>query len=129
MVYQIRNNLNGKVYIGKTTRSLHARWLQHLSASRAAEPPTLIARTIAAYGESSFSIEEIYRAETVPEMDEAEKSYIQAKNSTDQRFGYNVSMEPPSPGVQRNLQVFRPKVIRKFRDPNKCRSLSDLLSP
>jgi predicted GIY-YIG superfamily endonuclease len=40
VVYKITNNVNGKTYIGKTSRSLEKRFSEHCSASNTAKMPT-----------------------------------------------------------------------------------------
>ena len=32
-IYKYTNKSNGKIYIGQTNRTIHARWLDHISAS------------------------------------------------------------------------------------------------
>lgn len=57
-IYKIENQINHKVYIGKTVHSIEHRWSQHLRecvASRAERRPLYIAMN--KYGTKNFSIE------------------------------------------------------------------------
>lgn len=95
VIYKYTNLINGKVYIGQTLNEKKRRekW-NNLSAPYAG---IYINRARAKYGLSSFSYETITE---VLENDEdilrsllntLEAKYISLYNSTDERFGYNLS--------------------------------------
>lgn len=57
-IYRIINDINGKIYIGKTVHSLKERWIEHISESnrdRAKDRP--LYRAIRKYGINHFHIE------------------------------------------------------------------------
>ena len=59
-IYKITNNINGKCYIGKTTKTIEERFKEHLKESsleRAKDRP--LYRAIQKYGKENFSIEMI----------------------------------------------------------------------
>lgn len=57
-IYKITNKINGKAYIGKTTRTVQDRWKEHLydSTKRRCEKRPLY-RAIGKYGADSFTVE------------------------------------------------------------------------
>jgi group I intron endonuclease len=88
IVYKITNTANDKVYIGKTTRTLARRWQEHL---RADAPSMLISRAIKKYGALAFQIEVLYEAESLEELEEAERRFIFEYKANDQEKGYNLT--------------------------------------
>lgn len=56
-VYLIRNSLDGMQYVGQTTRTIAARWKQHLAYARGNPRYSYIDRAIKKYGHEHFTIE------------------------------------------------------------------------
>lgn len=82
IIYKITNKLNGKVYIGQTTRSLAARIYGHIhNHSR-------VGKDMVKYGRDNFDISVIDNAETKEELDDLEIFWIAWYNST--QNGYNI---------------------------------------
>ena len=82
IIYKITNNLNGKVYIGQTTRSLAARIYEHIhNHSR-------VGKDMVKYGRDNFDISVIDNAKTKEELDDLEIFWIAWYNST--QNGYNI---------------------------------------
>lgn len=90
-IYKITNKVNGKIYIGLTTKGSGVRYRQHWNESRIGEPAP-IHNAMRKYGEDNFIVEIIDFAETVNELKEKEKYYIAKYNATDKSIGYNVSL-------------------------------------
>lgn len=90
LIYKIINNLNNKVYIGMTSKSLEERFQKHLSVARC-NPKFRIHQAIYKHGSENFIIIKIDSAETQNEADEKEKYWIKFYNSTNYKFGYNMS--------------------------------------
>lgn len=86
IIYKITNNINGKVYIGETVRTLNARWNGHMYKARNGSKEHLYA-AIRYYGEENFFIEEIDRCPNEKRF-EIETSYIIKYNSLEPN-GYN----------------------------------------
>lgn len=93
-IYIIRNNVNDKVYIGQTKRTVEARWKAHKSNRNLKKnQDNHFYRALRKYGVNAFypEILEVVEAETSKELkkklDEREKHYILKYNSFNE--GYN----------------------------------------
>ena len=96
-IYKITNDVNGKVYIGQTIRSVWVRWRNHVSQAyndRWNSCPRLH-RAIRKYGEDSFTCEPIVKA---PDMvlDDLERYWINYYDSIN--TGYNITLGGKSGG-------------------------------
>ena len=86
-IYCITNEVNGKRYVGQTTRTIDLRWTQHRllqGKCRALES------AIKKYGAESFSILEIAAADSQNALDALEVDWIE-RLSTVSPSGYNLS--------------------------------------
>lgn len=86
-IYIIRNDINGKVYIGQTFNVAH-RWEQYESAFRKKDNKHLISRAMLKYGIEHFHMEVLEKG--VENYDEREIYWIKFFNSTVPN-GYNIS--------------------------------------
>ena len=77
----ITNCVNGKKYVGITSRSIKQRFNEHRKTD------SYIGRAIRKYGESNFSITQIDKSSNWEELCEKEVSYIKEYDSFDN--GYN----------------------------------------
>lgn len=87
-IYQITNNINGKIYIGKTERSIQERWQEHCNdckKDRYKNKP--LYRAMKKYGIENFSIECLEKTDN-PE--EREIYWIEQKGSF--KYGYNATL-------------------------------------
>lgn len=73
-IYKITNTINGNLYIGKTTRDIHARFKQHCLKNSPSCMP--IASAIKKYGKENFSIELLFKAENLKELNIKEIEFI-----------------------------------------------------
>lgn len=89
IVYLITNNVNGKQYIGQTTRPIEERWKSHLFDANT-HRPWLISKAIRKYGPDKFLIEPLAEVNTKTELDFCEVLFIQLMGTLAPR-GYNVS--------------------------------------
>ena len=87
-IYQITNDINGKIYIGKTERSIQRRWREHCRdyLKRDYENRPLY-RAMNKYGIEHFHIEFI---EETNNPEEREKYWIEQKRSF--KNGYNATL-------------------------------------
>ena len=95
-IYSITNNLNGKQYIGKTSKdNPYDRWKEHIQHSKHQENTVAyssvytmpIIRALKKYGSSNFKFRVIEECAT-DNIDEREKYYIEKYNTCD-GVGYN----------------------------------------
>lgn len=90
IVYKATNKINGKIYIGITTKTLEHRRKIHIRDSKKVD--TYFYRAIRKYGEDNFEWEIIDTAETKKELEELEKYYIKLYDSFDNKEkGYNTT--------------------------------------
>ena len=88
-IYKISNNVNDKVYIGVTTRTIEERFNEH--KSRIEERNSLhLYQAMQKYGRENFKIEKIDTANSLEEMYEKEKYYIKLYDSYNN--GYNMTL-------------------------------------
>jgi len=79
-IYQITNTINGKIYIGKTTRTIEERFQGHIyDANR--QRRTYLHRAIRKYGTDAFTITELESGfDSEDALNEAEIRYISELN-------------------------------------------------
>lgn len=100
-IYKITNDINNKIYIGQTTRSLSKRWSQHKHNSK--EGQTHLYRAMRKYGVEHFSIEKIVECPE-DELDKLECFYIEQYDSYEN--GYNSTLGGQYSGGLRGSQGF-----------------------
>jgi group I intron endonuclease len=90
VIYIIKNQINGKVYIGKTSKSIEERWKKHLKNADLKINRRLY-DSINKYGRDKFIILEIDFTEDVNLIDEMESWYIYLFRSKNPEYGYNMT--------------------------------------
>ena len=88
IVYKITNIINGKIYIGQTSKDIVTRFKQH--CTKASKVPYL-RNAIQKYGKHNFRIEQLGTTDIESEVDQLEQHYISIYKSTNHEFGYNIS--------------------------------------
>ncbi len=86
VIYKITNLLNGKPYVGQTTRTIEERFKEHVSHNQ-----YLIGKAIRKYGKENFSIEVLDECETQKELNERERFFIATLNCRHPN-GYNLDI-------------------------------------
>lgn len=115
VIYKITNTVNGKVYIGQTTRSLNTRWRLHKSSRSFCRH---LLNAIKKYGADSFTIEPIDQADTMEELNRKECEYIAFYNSIDRSKGYNLmSGGGNSHHSEETKRKLRENSKRMWKDP------------
>lgn len=88
-IYKITNKINGKIYVGQTTKTLEERFQKHCWGTTEKDKYHLnmaIKKAIKKYGKENFTIELIEEVETT-KLDEREVYWISFYNSYNK--GYN----------------------------------------
>lgn len=89
-IYKITNNINGKVYIGKTNYTIEKRWKEHChDYKKLSFQKRPLYRAMAKYGPENFSIEEIENV-SVEQENERERYWIEYFQSF--KNGYNATI-------------------------------------
>lgn len=110
LVYKITNEINGKVYIGITEKTLEERWNGHKSKMRNGNKSHLYC-AMRKYGVQNFSIIIIEdNVKTYEELLEKEIFYISKFNSTNVDIGYNMTY-----GGDTNPMI-HPRTIQKHKE-------------
>lgn len=86
-IYKITNLVNGKVYIGQSSRDIQQRFVRHIQDAVSGRLDTHFARAIRKYDKDNFIVERIDTAETQDELNQKEQSWIRYYDSV--RHGYN----------------------------------------
>lgn len=88
-IYIIKNTNNNKVYIGQTSRTIQARWNQHINAAlRGEEQGIILYNAMRKYGIESFYIAKLEECD-IAQLDEREIYWISYYNSITPN-GYNI---------------------------------------
>lgn len=100
-VYQIRNTVTERIYIGSASRGFKNRWTNHVNDLRKNRHGNrYLQRAWNKYGESAFEFTILL---VCPPNDcvASEQSIIESKRATDRRFGYNIA---PVAGSSRGIK-------------------------
>lgn len=89
IIYKATNLINGKIYIGKTGRTLKKRIKEHLYEASSNRCCYLLHKAIRKYGSENFKWEIIDRCLFEESLNELEKYYIKKFNSLKPN-GYNI---------------------------------------
>ena len=82
----IKNKINGKIYVGKTKRTLAVRVNEHIKGAA----DSLIHRAIIKYGFENFEVSVLEKCNSMEELNEREKFWISKLNSKVPN-GYNLT--------------------------------------
>jgi len=86
-IYKITNKIDGKHYIGMTSRPIKDRWSEHCSIKNSGT--AILSSAVRKYGKENFIVEEIDSATSLDELRRKEIAWISALNSI-RPNGYNV---------------------------------------
>src|ERR1700722_15383875 len=89
IIYKLTNNINGKVYIGQTTREMDVRVNEHFNHS--GKQCRYLKSAIQKYGKENFVPVLLDTADSKSDLDLKEIGYIEFYKSDDSNFGYNLT--------------------------------------
>lgn len=117
-IYAIRNDINGKVYIGQTKRSFHSRKTKHLAGlSNNKHFNYRLNNDVRKYGIHNFTFEVLLICDK-SECDFYESEYIKKFRSNEPDFGYNIS-----PTLYfKYRRIMRPEVLKQKSECKKRRA-------
>lgn len=116
-IYKITNLVNGKVYIGQTTKTVLDRWKKHLDAARYGKYQTYLYNAIRKYGVGSFTIDEIDIAKDHEDINNKECVWIEKLDSLNPN-GYNIrSGGNQSPFAQETKDKISASTKKQMQDP------------
>ena len=85
IIYKATNLVNGKIYIGQTTKSLEWRRQRHKTETR----DSRFTRALRKYGMEKFNWEVIQVCDSLDELNNTEIDWIAKLAATDRQVGYN----------------------------------------
>lgn len=89
-IYKITNDINNKVYIGKTLESIEKRWKEHQRDAQKVENQNRpLYKAISKYGIKHFSITQLEKCQ-VNNINDRERYWIQFYGSF--KYGYNATL-------------------------------------
>lgn len=86
IIYKVLNKINGKIYIGQTTRTLDKRKEEHINS----KDDSFFHQALRKYGNDNFEWEIIFECNNLSTLNEQEIFYINKYNSY--KKGYNMSL-------------------------------------
>ena len=108
-IYKITNKINNKIYIGLTTLTPEERWKSHILTAynkNSKDYDEIFKKAIRKYGKENFSIKTIEQCNSLEELKEREKFWIEQYNSYAfdiNSNGYNMTRGGDSPTHENNL--------------------------
>lgn len=92
-IYKITNKIDGKIYVGKTTKSIEYRFRQHIRKSHINVKYggiSYLHRAMSKYGCENFSVSLLEECQNEDELNIREKFWIKELHSQDPEIGYNI---------------------------------------
>lgn len=87
LIYCLTNKVNGKKYVGQTTRSIKKRWEEHCKTKK-----EYIGKSIGKHGKENFQIEILEECFSIDKLNEREIFWIKKLKTIDKRIGYNLQL-------------------------------------
>lgn len=89
-IYKITNNINNKIYIGMTVKTIEERWIEHLRDSKRENIQNRpLYKAINKYGSENFKVEELEEVLDENQLFEKEKYWIEYFEAY--KYGYNAT--------------------------------------
>lgn len=120
-IYKITNQINGKIYIGKTNRTIQERFEEHCRdyLKRKNEKRPLYS-AMKKYGIHNFSVEQVEKC-TLNEVEAREKYWIEFYGSF--KYGYNATL-----GGDGKAYIDRDLVIKTYQELQTVKSVAKQMS-
>jgi len=92
VIYKATNKINGKVYIGQTSRSLKIRMKEHKNGAKYEHYNSAFHASIRKYGFKNFEWVVLAKAKQSRKMDRLERKFIKQYKSNRKANGYNLTI-------------------------------------
>lgn len=112
LVYLIHNRINGKYYVGWTSKSFEERWKGHCESVRYGSPQ-YFHRAIRLYGKEAFIYEALAVVTTRQEAKNLEKLWIVTLEANNPLLGYNMTVGGDGASGYRHTLKFRRELSEK----------------
>lgn len=122
IVYKIYNDIDDKIYIGITTRTLNERWNEHRSRIEERKHCHLYAAMLK-YGIEHFFIEKIDEATTKEELYQKEEYYIKLWDTQNKEKGYNMT---PGGDALHSIDLDEEEIISLYKQKLSTRQIAEL---
>lgn len=132
-VYEIRNLVNGKRYIGQSSQKDQQRLWEHRTyLKKGRHQNRHLQRAWNKYGEENFVISILEECSSLDELNRLETHYVTVYNTLDRKFGYNIRgpgdnkfmLEETRRRVSKSklgVSIHTPESIEKIRQSSKNR--------
>lgn len=88
IIYRARNKINGKQYIGQTTKKLSDRIIGHFKKEK--KEQSFFQLALHKYGLENFDWDILFEAKNKQELDEKEQFFIEEYETLNREKGYNL---------------------------------------
>jgi group I intron endonuclease len=112
-VYLIRNIINGKCYVGKTTRSVEARWRQHKTEIRIGRMDSDLYADMRKFGVAAFEVGILGECNSQRRLAQMERSFIRSYNAVEE--GYNKEVASFGGRIRLTRSRFNPSLSDDHR--------------
>lgn len=120
-IYKFENEINGKVYIGQTTRNIEKYILDHFYSSLKQENNKVFYKAIRKYGVQNFKIQVLCQCYSSYDLNWAEDFYIlEWYNSVNNKYGYNMKSNHYGNNEESRRKISEtvtPQIIERWKDP------------
>lgn len=114
-IYKITNNINNKIYVGKTTTTIQNRFKEHIKKARANVGcfDSYFHKALIKYGIDNFTVEELDIADSLEELNQKEIYWIKTLDSTNGDIGYNQTIGGDGGDIFNQLTPERQQITRQ----------------
>lgn len=113
IVYLIRNTANGKCYVGKTTRTLKARWRQHRTEARIGRYDWPLYRDMRLFQPHCFELEILGEAASQRRLSQMERKFIRIFHAVED--GYNQACASFGGSIRKPSRAERAPLTKEHR--------------
>lgn len=126
LIYVIKNKVNGKMYVGKTSFSIEKRWNVHVQHAFSVNyKKQVITQAIRKYGPGNFDMSLLEQCKNNEHANECEIKWIKQLNTRNSKIGYNLTDGGEGTPGRIVTEVTREKLRSRLVSVDTCRKISD----